>query len=216
MSDATDLLRITVYTDYKSPFAYLAKNATNALAVEFPVSIAWTPYTLRIHEYLDAVADRSAHNWRKVKYMYMDARRLANRQGLVVKAPKRHFDGSLSSMGMLFSQRHGFFDRYHDLTFERFWRRDLDIDSIDEMKGHIESLGGSPTDYEMYALGPGRDENRKMVVDAEESGVFGVPTFRIGDELFWGGDRIPMLRRRIGELLSARAQARQADLGSSR
>ena len=206
-------LQITVYTDYKSPYAYVAKNATRALAVEYPVDLAWLPYTLRIAEYLDAVDARSVHNWRKVKYAYMDARRLANRQGLVLKGPRRIYDGSLSSIGMLFAQRAGFFGIYHDLTFERFWKHDLDIDSLDEMKRHIELLGGSADEFERYVQGAGNTEHLAIVEAAEAAGVFGVPTMVLDGELFWGGDRIDAVKRVIEQRLqkggaAARAGAR--------
>ena len=208
----TNRLQLTVYTDYKSPYAYLAKNATQALALEYPVDLTWLPYTLRIAEYLDAVDARSAHNWRKVKYAYMDARRLANRQGLVLKGPRRIYEGRLSSIGMLFAQKAGFFGSYHDLTFERFWRHDLDIDSMDEMKAHMALLGGSAADYERYVDGPGDAEHRSIVEAAEAAGVFGVPTMVLGGELFWGGDRIDAVKRRIEDRLEAGgAAARTAD-----
>ncbi|GAA4409338.1 DsbA family protein [Quisquiliibacterium transsilvanicum] len=205
-------LQLTVYTDYKSPYAYVAKNAAKALAVEYPVDLTWLPYTLRIAEYLDAVDSRSAHNWRKVKYAYMDARRLANRQGLVLKGPKRIYEGRLSSIGMLFAQKAGFFEAYNDLTFERFWRHDLDIDSMDEMKAHVALLGGSAADYAAYADGPGDAEHRAIVEAAEAAGVFGVPMIVLNGELFWGGDRIDALKRRIEDRLEAGgAAARTAD-----
>lgn len=208
----TNRPQLTVYTDYKSPYAYVAKNAAKALAVEYPVDLSWLPYTLRIAEYLDAVDARSAHNWRKVKYAYMDARRLANRQGLVLKGPKRIYEGRLSSIGMLFAQKAGFFDTYHDLTFERFWRHDLDIDSMDEMKAHVALLGGSAADYERYVDGPGDAEHRSIVEAAEAAGVFGVPTMVFDGELFWGGDRIDAVKRRIEDRLEAGgAAARTAE-----
>jgi 2-hydroxychromene-2-carboxylate isomerase len=200
-------LRVVAYTDYKSPYAYVAKNATLALAVEYPIELVWLPYTLRIAEYLDAVEERSAHNWRKVKYAYMDARRLANRQGLTLKGPRRIYNGDLSSIGMLFSQKSGFFDAYHASTFDRFWRHDLDIDSMEEMKRHIEGLGGVPADFERYALGHGCKEHRTIVREAEKNGVFGVPMVQIDNEMFWGGDRIWMVRQTIERRLVAEACA---------
>ncbi|HWS76135.1 MAG TPA: DsbA family protein [Quisquiliibacterium sp.] len=203
----TNRLQLTVYTDYKSPYAYVAKNATKALAVEYPVDLTWLPYTLRIAEYLDAVDARSAHNWRKVKYAYMDARRLANRQGLVLKGPKRIYEGRLSSIGMLFAQQSGFFDAYHDLTFERFWKHDLDIDSMDQMKAHVARLGGSADDFERYAAGPGDAEHRAVVEQAEAAGVFGVPMAVLDGELFWGGDRIDAVKREIERRLEIGAAA---------
>ncbi|MEN9313641.1 MAG: hypothetical protein RIS35_34 [Pseudomonadota bacterium] len=215
MTEPTDpgadaALRVTVYTDYKSPYAYVAKNAALALAVELPVVLDWRPYTLRIADYLDAVDTRSPHNWRKVRYAYMDARRLANLQGLVLKGPRRIFDGSLSSIGMLFAQRHGFFPAYHDRTFDLFWRHALDIDSMDAMKAHVAALGGSAQEFEAFALGDGAELHRGIVDDAEARGVFGVPTMIFDDELFWGGDRIDLLRRAIEARLAARAAARRS------
>jgi 2-hydroxychromene-2-carboxylate isomerase len=203
----THRLQLTVYTDYKSPYAYVAKNATKALAVEYPVDLTWLPYTLRIAEYLDAVDARSAHNWRKVKYAYMDARRLANRQGLVLKGPKRIYEGRLSSIGMLFAQKAGFFEAYHDRTFERFWRHELDIDSMDDMKSHVAMLGGSPSDFAAYADGPGDAEHRGIVEAAEAAGVFGVPMLVLDGELFWGGDRIDAVKREIERRLEMGAAA---------
>jgi len=40
---------------------------------------------------------------------------------------------------------------------------------------------------------------------AEEIGIFGVPTFVLDGELFFGGDRIPLLIERIEERAQARA-----------
>lgn len=200
-------LRVIVHTDYKSPYAYVANNALLALAVEYPIELVWRPYTLRIAEYLDAVDARSAHNWRKVRYAYMDARRLANRQGLLLKGPRRIYDGSLASIGMLFAQRHGFFPAYHARTFDLFWRHALDLDAMDEMKGLVASLGGSAPDFEAFALGEGAELHRRIVEEAEARGVFGVPTMVLDDELFWGGDRIGLLRHAIESRLEARAAA---------
>ena len=206
--------RLIAYTDYKSPYAFVAKNATLALALEYRIDIEWRPYTLRIAEYLDAVDARSAHNWRKVRYAYMDARRLANRQGLVLKGPRRIYDGTLSSIGMLYAQRAGFFGAYHDSTFERFWRHDLDIDAMDAMRAHIAALGGDPDGFEAYAQGSGAEAHREIVAQAEANGVFGVPSILLDGELFWGGDRLDAVRAAIESRLAAgAAQARGAGTG---
>ena len=113
--------RVRVYTDYKSPYAYVANKALFKLERTHDVELEWLPYTLRIAEYLGSVEDRSPHDWRKVRYAYRDARRFANEQGLILKGPRRIYDGALSSAGMLFAQRGGFFRAYHDAVFERFW-----------------------------------------------------------------------------------------------
>lgn len=206
--DGREPLRIVAWTDYKSPYAYAANRPTLALAVEYPVELVWRPYTLRIAEYLGSVEKRSEHDWRKVRYAYMDARRHAAKQGLVIKGPKRIFDGYLASVGMLYAQRAGCFARYHEATFTRFWQRELDIDRMDEMRDHIANVGGSPDDFERYATDPTtRREHDTLVAQAEAAGVFGVPSFVLDGELFWGGDRLGLLRERIAQRLQGLAAA---------
>lgn len=189
--------RVRVYTDYKSPYAFVADRALFALESAYDVELEWLPYTLRIAEYLGTVEDRSPHDWRKVRYAYMDARRHANEQGLILKGPRRIYDATLSSAGMLFAQRNGFFRAYHETVFERFWSHRLDLDVLAEMSALMAGLGGSAAAFEAYALGPARGEIEAITREAENLGVFGVPSMLLDGELFWGGDRIDMLTKRL-------------------
>lgn len=195
--------KITLYVDYKSPYAFVAKNLAYQLEQEHPVELDWLPYTLHIEDYLDTVEQRSAHNWRKVRYGYMDARRLANRQGLTLKGPQRIFSAYYASVGMLYAKQNGFFRAYNDAVFESFWKRELDVDSLDAMCTMVALLGGDPAGYRAYAEGEGRAEHDAIRNHAEEIGVFGVPTFVLDGELFFGGDRIPLLIERIEESVRA-------------
>ena len=107
------------YTDYKSPYAYLAKDMTYALERDFDVEVDWRPLTLDIPAYLGAakvdkqgniVAEsRNAHQWRRVRYSYMDCRRQANELGLTIRGPRKIFDSSIAAVGMLFAQKQGVF-----------------------------------------------------------------------------------------------------------
>jgi 2-hydroxychromene-2-carboxylate isomerase len=186
--------KLRVYTDYKSPYAFVANRALFSLEASHNVEIEWLPYSLRIDEYLGTVEDRTAHDWRKVKYAYMDARRSANRQGLTLKGPKRIYVGYYSSVGMLFAQKHGFFRTYHELVFEMFWSHHLDVDELSEMRAVIERLGGSADEYEAYAHGAGKEEHDRIIQEAEAMGVFGVPFMIFEGEKFFGGDRIDLLK----------------------
>jgi 2-hydroxychromene-2-carboxylate isomerase len=197
---------VRVYTDYKSPYAYVAKNPTYEFAEKYGVELEWLPYTLRIAEYLGSVEDRSPHYWRKVKYAYMDARRYANKQGLVLKGPERIYNGYFSNAGMLYAQRHGFFRAYNDTVFEKFWKRELDVDSLEQVAEVIRALGGDPEEFAAYANGPCRAEHDRIIDEAERIGVFGVPTFVLDGELFWGADRISLLCERIEQKRQAQVR----------
>ena len=188
---------VRIYTDYKSPYALVANKPLFELEEKYGVELEWLPYTLRITEFMGSVEARTPHFWRKVRYLYMDARRFANAQGLIMKGPQRIYDAFYASVGMVFAQRHGLFRAYHDTLFQRFWSHDLDIDELSEISGVIASVGGSAADFEAYVDGPARPEHDRIMDEAEALGVFGVPTMVFNGELFWGGDRINLLIERI-------------------
>lgn len=189
--------QVRIYTDYKSPYAFVANQRLFDLEEKHGAALEWLPYTLRIPEFMGTVEERTPHFWRKVRYLYVDARRFANAQGLVMKGPRRIYDAFHASAGMLFAQRHDLFRNYHDTVFRRFWNHELEIDDLNAISGVIAAIGGSASDFEAYVRGPARAEHDRIIDEAETLGVFGVPTMVFNGELFWGGDRIDMLIERI-------------------
>lgn len=193
---------LTVYMDYKSPYAYLALDPTRTLARDLGLELDWLPYSLRIADYLGDVGDRNAHQWRRVKYSYMDARRLANERGLIVRGPKKLFDSTIAHTGMLFAKDAGpdVLERFHDIVFEGFFKRELDIEIEAQVTAALDKAGAAARDFGEFLAGVGRDRLDRTLNDAEDRlGVFGVPTYVVDDELFWGGDQLPRVRRRLEE-----------------
>ncbi|HVC45510.1 MAG TPA: DsbA family protein [Candidatus Binataceae bacterium] len=195
---------LRLYIDYKSPYAYLAKDPVYELEREFGVTFAWHPYVLFIPDFLGTVEGRNDHQWRRVRYSYADARRLANRRGLTVRGPQKIFDSALVSIGAIYAQRRGTFRQYNDLAFERFWKRDFDIEDRVAVRRVLEDSGAETAAFFDFAEGEGRRELERVCKEAEALGVFGVPTFVIDGELYWGGDRIWMVREKLAELAAAR------------
>jgi 2-hydroxychromene-2-carboxylate isomerase len=189
---------VTVYIDYKSPYAYLAKDPAWDLEREFDVRLDWLPYTLDIPLYLGTVEGRNAHQWRRIRYSYMDARRLANRRGLTVRGPQKIFDSSIAAIGMLYAKRHDVFRKYNDLVFERFWKRALDIEDREAVRAVLTEAGAPIAGFSDFLNGDGRVAHDRICRQAEEIGVFGVPSFVVDSEIFWGGDRLWMVREKLG------------------
>src|ERR1700730_8103277 len=189
---------VTIYIDYKSPYAYLIKDPAYALEREFGIEFTWLPYVLNIPDFLGTVEGRNPHQWRRVRYSYMDARRLANRRELIVKGPRKIFDSSIAAIGMLYAQRRGAFRKYNDVLFERFWKRELDLEDREAVGRILEESGAPAAGFFDFLEGEGRREVERINREAEESGVFGVPTFVVDGELFWGGDRLWMVREKLG------------------
>jgi 2-hydroxychromene-2-carboxylate isomerase len=189
-----------IYIDYKSPYAYLIKDHVYDLEREFGFEFTWLPYVLYIPDFLGTVEGRNAHQWRRIRYSYMDARRLANRRGLTVRGPRHIFDSSIAAIAMLYAQRLGTFRRYNDLAFERFWKRELDIEDRQAVRGALDDSGTDSNAFYDFLDGQGSAELDRINREAEELGVFGVPMFVIDGELFWGGDRLWMVREKLQAL----------------
>ena len=73
---------LIIYIDYKSPYAYLAKDPTYAIEDELGIEVDWRPFTLDIPSYLGsarlddrgrlAESQRSERQWSVVWYSYHD------------------------------------------------------------------------------------------------------------------------------------------------
>ncbi|MEM7405607.1 MAG: DsbA family protein [Pseudomonadota bacterium] len=203
-------MRVQHYFDYKSPYAYLAQQDTFAL-LELPnVELELIPYTLDIPAYLgsaevsgdgEVLAEvRNAHQWRRVRYAYMDCRREANRRGVTVRGPRKIFDSTLAHKAFLFVAERGDERQtrdFHMRVFEKFWRRELDIEQVEVMAAQIVATGIDAAEFEAFAAGAGEARRQALQTDAETNGVFGVPSYLLDGELYWGTERLERVLEHI-------------------
>src|ERR1700722_10625581 len=152
---------VTFWIDYVSPYAFVAKAGAYDLEKDYDVALDWRPYTLDIASFQGSVAERDPHHWRRVRYAYMDARRFANKQGLTLMGPKKIFYARPINAGMLYAQQHGVFRAYNDRAFERFWRRELDAESVDAVEALLIEAG-TPPGFASFLAGEGGSEHDRL------------------------------------------------------
>jgi 2-hydroxychromene-2-carboxylate isomerase len=193
---------LKLYFDYKSPFTYLAAEPAFALPERYDLEVRWLPFLLRIK----GPGQRSQYSDWKAQYSYLDARRWANKRGgFPIKGPLKIYDSTPALTGGLFAQRAGFFRRYTEEVFARFFRRELEIDQPDAIAALIAELGHSDAAYRAFAAAEGAAALDGCIEEAHADKVFGVPIFVFRGERFWGYDRLPMLEERLTECGLARA-----------
>lgn len=196
------------YIDFKSPYAYLAVAPTQELERELGTEFDWLPYTLDIPAYLGSAKvdgshtvleqNRNAHQWRRVKYSYMDCRREANRRGLTILGTRKIFDSSLANIGLLYAKEVGVSRAYVDRVFERFWKRELDIEDVAIVAAVLGECGADAAGFAGFVDGEGRARLSAVQVEAEAAGVFGVPSFLLPDgDLYWGREHIPFVKEKL-------------------
>lgn len=188
---------LDAFIDLRSPYSYVALAPARALATALDFCICWRPYAIDIEAAYGGVGERDARALRKVKYIYRDARRVAEPQGLTIRGPKRIYDATLAHIGLLYSRQERIADAYIDAVYQRFFSYALDIEDRDQLAELVEQAGGSGDEFKTLIEGQGRDRLAGEAREAEALGVFGVPSFVYEGELYWGSDRLAMLRDRI-------------------
>ena len=197
---------LIVYVDFKSPYAFLALAPTYELEEDFGIEIDWRHLTLDIGSYLGtAKADtkgrvlessRSKDQWAWVRYAYRDAKRTARQRGLVLKGTVKIWDSSLAGIGLQWAKAAGRECLKHYLTtgYERFWRRELDIEDPAVITALLAEAGTPTAGFSDYLKGPGREAHDALQSRLLPAGIFGVPTYVFGDQVFFGREHLPVVR----------------------
>jgi 2-hydroxychromene-2-carboxylate isomerase len=195
MSESTDRKEIKMYSDYKSPYAWLAFDPGFALQERYRVRVRWIPFQLRIK----GKGQRSEYSEYKVRYSYLDARRCGKSRGFYIRGPLKIYDSTPALIGGLFADKHGRLLDYSREVYRRFFLRELEVDQPDALVDLIVALGFSEQEYREYLEGEGRRAYEHAQEEAAADHIFGVPIFVFEQEPFWGQDRISYLEMRPTE-----------------
>jgi 2-hydroxychromene-2-carboxylate isomerase len=135
----------------------------------------------------------------KRAYTFRDVMREAGRRGLPFEGPPGHPFNPLLALRMcaaLGDERER--RRFALALFSACWERGEDISDEAAL---VRIANGSDLDGARLVAATREPEIKQQLAAATEqaiaAGVFGVPTFQLGDELFWGGDRVEALLWRL-------------------
>lgn len=196
METATETIRF--YYDFKSPFSYLALEPALALERSHRVVLRFIPRDFEPRAaYGGELEQRTQLDWFKVRYLYADARRFANQRGLIIRGPQKLFDSRLAMMSGIYAERHGRFRDYAPRVFERFFKRELDIENPAALAAVLRECELDAEDFARYAATGGPADLVRAYKEADRDGVFGVPTFIVAGEPFWGNDRVEWVIKKL-------------------
>lgn len=192
---------VKFYYDYKSPFTYLAFEPAIDLERTHRVALRFIPLEVDLKSaYGGELPQRTERDWYKVRYLYADARRFANERGLVIRGPQKLFDSRLALIGGLYADAHGRFREYSIRVFQRFFKRELNIEDPTAIEAVLAEVGLDPADFRRYAADGGPAALAAAAEEAERDGVFGVPMLIVAGEPFWGNDRITWIIKKLDQM----------------
>jgi 2-hydroxychromene-2-carboxylate isomerase len=179
------MISVEFFFDYASPYSFLA-NAS--LGAKFPgVEIEYRPTYLRGFDSFSKTIPFSAP---KLAWMITDLRRSAAELGLEMRVPNTFpVNGLYALRGAIAAQRAGRFAAYHRAIYEATWQRGRDISTKESLVALANELGFPEITSQLDDASI-KDELRANTEGVIKRGAFGLPTFFVGAEMFWGHDRM--------------------------
>jgi 2-hydroxychromene-2-carboxylate isomerase len=190
---------VEFWFDYGSPTAYLAHRRLKDLAGRVGAAIDLRPMLLGA--VFQATGNRTPMEIEaKAVWMYWDMKNFADRHGIPFEMNPYFIINTLPLMrGALVAERAHELERYSDAMFDAIWRDGLDM-------GDPEVIGATLTEYGFdaasYFAGVQeqaiKDELKHRVDHAVAKGIFGAPTFFVGDKMWFGQDRLDWVEAELG------------------
>jgi len=129
----------------------------------------------------------------KLAYMWRDIERRAAFYGLPFAGPAPYplKDVSLADGVALLGAREGWCLEYTAAVYRRWFLGHQDMSNDEQIGAALKEVGQNPERIIALARGDGLQAELASATErAKELGVFGSPTFVVGDEVFWGDDRL--------------------------
>ena len=170
--------------DYASPWSFLA-NAT--LARQFGATpVTYVPVYLRGFE---SFSQGVPYSPAKLAYLMKDFARSARHAGVDVTMPPTFpVNGLYARRAAVAAQRDGGFRELHEGLFRAAWQEGRDVSDKAVVLGIARDVGARVEGaIDDGAIKGALRANTDRIV---ARGGFGVPTFFVADEMFWGHDRM--------------------------
>jgi len=191
---------VEFFFDFGSPTSYLAWTQLPAIAAQAGSAIVWRPMLLG--GVFKATGNASPVTVpAKGRWMFGDIARWAKRYGVPL-AFNPHFPiNTLTLMRMaagLLQRQPADFERYCAAVFNAIWQRQLNLGDAAVVAAVLREAGFDADALLALAADPGVKAALAAITDeAVARGVFGAPTIFVGEQMFFGQDRLEFVREAL-------------------
>lgn len=193
---------INYYFSLLSPFVYLAGDKLEQIANRHSATIRYHPVDMATVGGSTGWTPLPQRHPSRVAYRLQDIARIADRESVPVNLQPAHYptDAAPASFAVAAAALAGADAGRLARGFSKaVWAEDRDISNRAEIDAIIAAAGiteGTLADH----LVDGEQAFHSDTAAAADRGVFGVPFYIVGDERFWGQDRLPELERHLAGL----------------
>ena len=187
---------VEFHFDFGSPNAYLAHLAIPRIEQRTGARFEYIPVLLggvfkATNNVSPAVSMQGIRN--KPEYAAIETRRFLKVYGVPAYEPNPYFPvNTLQIMrGAVFAKHRGYFDTYVDEVYRHMWREPKKMDELEIIRAALDQ-SGLPVE-EILAGAQDPEVKQALISNTENSvarGTFGSPTFFVGDEIYFGKDKL--------------------------
>jgi len=193
---------VELFYDFRSPYAYFASQRL-ALLTDVGVAIVWKPVSASVLINLQAGRDPNDEVLDplcppKRAHFMADIFRLIEYWHIPFAVPQP--TPPVCDLAMIIATRldaerieH---DRFRMGIFEAVWQQQKNVNDPDVLRECLEASGLAPELVDA-ATTESEDLWTENTVTAYTAGVFGVPTFRFDNDIYFGADRMELLVTRL-------------------
>lgn len=189
--------RVKFYFDLVSPYSYLAYGRVRRICEEYRAELVLKPMLLGgVHKAVGLQAP--IYIPAKGRYQVRDIKRWAQYYGLPMRFPEPFPFRTLKTMrAAMWCVRKSKLDEFSREAFTLYWEEgggpkgQEEADEDEPLQEVARRIGADPVHLlEGSDTGEVKVALKYATTAAVERGVFGAPTFFVGDEMFWGNDRL--------------------------
>lgn len=188
------------FWDPASPYTYLAATRIETLAEEAGIALNWRPFLLG--GVFKATGNRApAEVAAKGRYLFEDLQRWASLYGVPLRFPESFPANSIQALrAALVAEESGQGPDFARAVMAAHWGEGRDINDPAVLAEVAEGAGltADAVAQQMQSQEI-KDRLRANTDEAVARGAFGAPTFFVGDVMFWGNDRLPLLKAYLQE-----------------
>ena len=188
MSDPIDF-----WYEFGSTYSYLSVMRIEAVAQAAGADVRWRPFLLG-PIFAEQGWDDSPFNIypTKGRYMWRDLERLCEDYELDFKRPSIFpRNGLMAARVACIASDEGWCADFTRAVFTANFAQDRDIADVDVLADILSDVGRDPAAImEASRATTNKERLRCQTEEAKRRGIFGAPSFTVGEELFWGNDRL--------------------------
>ena len=191
---------VEFFFDFGSPYTYLAYHQLPKIAARHGATVIWRPILLG--GVFQATGNKSPMEVpAKGQYSLIDLQRWAQHFGVPLQMNPHFPINTLPLMrGAVAMQLRSEveFQRYVAVIFRAMFENPRNLNQPEEVAAVLAENGMDPTAFVDLINAPAAKEKLKEnTAQAVARGVFGAPTFFVGEQMFWGQDRLDFVEQAL-------------------